>query len=200
MFTGIVEEIGTVRHVAPTASGSRIEVACTRVLERLGIDDSVSVAGVCLTVVARDDHAFTSDVVPETLSRTTLGRLARGSHVNLERAATLETALGGHLVQGHVDATATLVKRTREGEGVRLRFSMPKGIGKYLVEKGSVTLDGISLTLAGVAARSFDIAIVPHTATKTTIGALREGDTVNVEVDIIAKYVERLLGETRRGP
>lgn len=193
MFTGIVQEIGTVRHLAPTASGSRIEVACERVMERLAIDDSVSVAGVCLTVVARDDHAFTSDVVPETLSRTTLGRLARGSHVNLERAATLETALGGHLVQGHVDGTTALVARTREGEGVRLRFSMPKGLRKYMVEKGSVTLDGVSLTLAAVAQRSFDIAIVPHTARKTTIGALREGDTVNIEVDIIGKYVERLL-------
>ena len=193
MFTGIVEEIGTVRHVAPTASGSRIEVACEQVMERLSIDDSVSVSGVCLTVVARDDHAFTSDVVPETLSRTTLGRMARGSHVNLERAATLDTALGGHLVQGHVDGTAALMTRTREGDGVRLRFAMPKGLGKYLVEKGSVTLDGVSLTLAAVAARSFDIAIVPHTARKTTIGALREGDTVNIEVDIIAKYVERLL-------
>lgn len=193
MFTGIVEEVGTIRHVAPTESGSRIEIACERVMERLAIDDSVSVAGVCLTVVARDDHAFTSDVVPETLSRTTLGRLARGSHVNLERAATLETALGGHLVQGHVDGTVALLTRTREGEGVRLRFSMPKGLGKYMVEKGSVTLDGISLTIAAIAARSFDIAIVPHTARRTTIGALREGDTVNIEIDIIAKYVERLL-------
>lgn len=194
MFTGIVEEIGTVRHVAPTDSGRRLEIACERVLERLAIDDSVSVAGVCLTVVARDDHAFTSDVVPETLSRTTLGRLARGSHVNLERAATPATALGGHLLQGHVDAAATLVKRTREGDGARLRFSMPKGLARYMVEKGSVALDGVSLTLAAVAARSFDIAIVPHTAHRTTIGSLREGDAVNVEVDIIAKYVERLLG------
>lgn len=195
MFTGIVEEIGTVRHIAPTASGIRLEVACERALEGLTLDDSVSVSGVCLTVVARDDRSFSCDVVPETLSRTTLGRLARGSHVNLERAATPTTALGGHLVQGHVDATATLMTRTRAGEGVRLRFSMPKGLARYMVEKGSVAMDGISLTIAAVAARSFDIAIVPHTAQKTTIGFLREGDAVNVEVDIIAKYVERLLGK-----
>lgn len=194
MFTGIVEEIGTVRHVARTDSGLRLEIACERVMERLAIDDSVSVSGVCLTAIARDDHAFSSDVVPETLSRTTLGRLARGSHVNLEHAATPTTALGGQLLQGHVDATATLLKRTPEGEGARLRFSMPKGLARYMVEKGSVALDGVSLTLAAVAARSFDIAIVPHTAHRTTIGSLREGDVVNVEVDIIAKYVERLLG------
>jgi len=108
VFTGIVEEIGTVRHVAPTASGTRLEVGCQGVMERLAIDDSVSVSGVCLTVAARDDRSFACDVVPETLSRTTLGRLARGSHVNLECAATPETALGGHLVQGHVDTTTTL--------------------------------------------------------------------------------------------
>lgn len=198
MFTGIVDEIGTVRHVAPTASGTRLEVGCQGVMERLAIDDSVSVSGVCLTVAARDDRSFACDVVPETLSRTTLGRLARGSHVNLECAATPETALGGHLVQGHVDTTTTLVTRRRVGEGVRLRFAMPKGQARYLVEKGSVAIDGISLTIAAVAVRSFDVAIVPHTAQRTTIGVLREGDTVNLEVDIIAKYVERLLGTMGR--
>lgn len=197
MFTGIVEELGTVRHVAPTGSGIRLEIACERVMEALSVDDSVSVSGVCLTVVARDDRSFSCDVVPETLARTTLGRLARGSHVNLERAATPSTALGGHLVQGHVDAATTLTSRTREGDGARLRFATPKGLAKYMVGKGSVAIDGVSLTVAAAAARSFDIAIVPHTAQRTTIGSLREGDSVNVEVDIIAKYVERMLG-TRR--
>ena len=195
MFTGIVEELGIVRHVAPTGPGIRLEIACERIMETLSVDDSVSVSGVCLTVVARDDRSFSADVVPETLSRTTLGRLARGSHVNLERAATPATALGGHFVQGHVDATTTLTSRTREGDGARLRFAMPKGLAKYMVGKGSIALEGVSLTLAAVAARSFDIAIVPHTAHRTTIGSLREGDGVNVEVDIIAKYVERLLGK-----
>src|SRR5512140_3738207 len=123
MFTGIVEEVGTVKHLAQTASGIRIEIACARVMERLEVDDSIAVAGTCLTVVARDDRSFTSDVVPETLDRTTLGSLARGSHVNLERAATPITALGGHFVQGHVDATARLLTRASEGEGARLRFA-----------------------------------------------------------------------------
>lgn len=194
MFTGIVEELGTLRHVAETPSGRRVEIACERVLEGLDVDDSVNVSGACLTVVARDDRSFTCDVVPETIARTTLGRLVRGSHVNLERAATPTTALGGHLVQGHIDTTTALARRTAEGEGARLRFAVPKGLGRYIVEKGFITLDGVSLTVAAVSARTFDVAIVPHTAKRTTLSALREGDTVNIEVDIIAKYVERMLG------
>ena len=194
MFTGIVEELGTLRHVSETPSGRRVEIACERVLDGLDVDDSVNVSGACLTVVARDDRSFSCDVVPETIARTTLGRLVRGSHVNLERAATPATALGGHLVQGHIDATAALARRTAEGEGARLRFAVPKGLGRYIVEKGFITLDGVSLTVAAVAARTFDVAIVPHTAKRTTLSALREGDPVNVEVDIIAKYVERMLG------
>ena len=194
MFTGIVEELGTLRHVAETPSGRRVEIACERVLERLAVDDSVNVSGACLTVVARDDHSFTCDIVPETLARTTLGRVARGSHVNLERAATPLTALGGHLVQGHVDSTTTLDKRTPQGEGARLRFALPKGLGRYIVEKGFITLDGVSLTVAALSAKAFEVAIVPHTAQRTTLASLREGDAVNVEVDIIAKYVERMLG------
>ena len=194
MFTGIVEELGTLRHVSETPSGRRVEIACERVLEGLDVDDSVNVSGACLTVVARDDRSFTCDVVPETIARTTLGRLVRGSHVNLERAATPTTALGGHLVQGHIDATAALARRTAEGEGARLRFAVPKGLGRYIVEKGFITLDGVSLTVAAVSARTFDVAIVPHTAKRTTLSALREGDPANVEVDIIAKYVERMLG------
>ena len=198
MFTGIVAEIGTVRHVAETASGSRMEIGCARVLQRLSLDDSVSVMGVCLTVVARDDHSFTVDLVPETLARTTLGRLSRGSHVNLEPAATPTTALGGHFVQGHVDGTTPLVRRERLGEGARLRFALPKGLARYVVEKGFVALDGVSLTVAAVAATSFDVALIPHTARRTTLGSLREGDPVNIEVDIIGKYVERLLGTRKR--
>ena len=194
MFTGIVEELGTLRHVEETPSGRRVEIACAQVLERLKVDDSVNVSGACLTVVARDDHGFSCDVVPETIARTTLGRLVRGSHVNLERAATPTTALGGHLVQGHIDITTTLQKRTAQGEGARLRFLVPKGLGRYIVEKGVITLDGVSLTVAAVSAKAFEIAIVPHTAKRTTLAALREGDPVNVEVDIIAKYVERMLG------
>jgi riboflavin synthase len=193
MFTGIVEEMGTVRHIAPTASGVRIEIACAKVLDRLAIDDSVSVAGTCLTVVARDDHGFACDVVPETLARTDLAQLVRGSHVNLERAATPLTALGGHFVQGHVDATTELLDRTPEGDGARLRFALPKTLARYIVLKGFITLDGVSLTVARLGKTFFEIALIPHTAQHTTLGSLRKGERVNVEVDVIAKYVERIL-------
>jgi riboflavin synthase len=193
VFTGIVEEVGVVRHVEETASGKRLEVSAERVLERLVVDDSIAVAGVCLTVIARDDRSFTVDVVPETLSRTTLGSLARGSRVDLERAATPTTALGGHIVQGHVDATIALIERSAEGDGARLRFALPPALARYTVTKGFVALDGVSLTIAAVAKRSFDVALIPHTAQRTTLGSLRKGDLVNVEVDIIGKYVERLL-------
>lgn len=193
MFTGIVEEIGTVRHVAPSGSGTRIEVACSRVMERLEVDDSVSVAGTCLTVVERDDRSFTADVVPETLARTNLGALTRGSRVNLERAATPNTALGGHFVQGHVDATTKLLARDPEGAGSRLRFALPRPLARYVVQKGFIALDGVSLTIARLGKTFFEVALIPHTAERTTLGPLRPGDRVNVEVDVIAKYVERIV-------
>ncbi len=205
MFTGIVEEVGTVRHVAETVSGRRVEIAAERVLARLPVDASIAVAGACLTVVARDDRSFTVDLVPETLARTTLGRLARGSRVDLERAVTVETPLGGHIVQGHVDATTALQRLDPLGDGALLRFALPKDLARYVVEKGFVALDGVSLTVAAVdpprgarAKGSFDVALIPHTARNTTLGTLREGDLVNVEADIIAKYVERLLEARER--
>lgn len=194
MFTGIVEEVGLVRHAADTPSGRRFEIGAARVLDRLAVDDSINVAGACLTVVARDDRSFTVEAVPETLSRTTLGRLARGSRVDLERAVTPATALGGHIVQGHVDGTTALMTRQAEGEGARLRFALPKDCARYVVEKGFIALDGVSLTVASLAKTTFDVALIPHSAQRTTLGTLREGDLVNVEVDIISKYVERLLG------
>jgi riboflavin synthase len=193
LFTGIVGEIGTVRHVSPTRSGSRLEIACARVLDRLSVDDSVNVAGACLTVIDRDDRGFASDVVPETIARTTLGSLMRGSRVNLERAATPETSLGGHFVQGHVDGTTKLVARRAEGQGARLRFALPKTAARYVVMKGFITVDGVSLTIAGLGKTYFEIALIPHTAERTTLGALHVGEPVNFEVDIVAKYVERLL-------
>jgi riboflavin synthase len=193
VFTGIVEEIGIVRHEAETPSGRRLEVSAARVLEGLAVDASISVSGACLTVVARDDHSFSADVVPETLARTTLGKVSRGSRLNLERAATPATFLGGHLVQGHVDGTTHLMERHSEGAGARLRFALPLTVARYVVEKGFITLDGVSLTVASVAKRWFEVALIPHTAERTTLGGLREGDVVNLEVDMIAKYVERLL-------
>src|SRR6267143_3194351 len=194
MFTGIVEEIGAVRHTAPNASGLRLEIASSKVAQELGIDASVNVAGACLTVVERDTHGFAVDVVRETLSRTTLGRAIRGTRVNLEAAATPATALGGHFVQGHVDATTKLVGRREEGGGAaRLRFALPKWLARYIVMKGFITLDGVSLTIAGLGKTFFEIALIPHTAERTTLGALVPGDLVNVETDVLAKYVERLV-------
>ena len=193
MFTGIVEEIGTVRHVRSTKSGSRLEIACARVLDRLSVDDSVNVAGASLTVIDRDDRGFASDIVPEIIARTTLGTLLRGSRVNLERAPTPETALGGHLVQGNVDATTDLIARRSEGEGARLRFALPKTTARYIVMKGFVTIDGVSLTISGLGKTYFEVALIPQNTERTTLGALGVGEAVNIEIDIVAKYVERLL-------
>jgi riboflavin synthase len=197
MFTGIVQEVGAVRHTGPNASGLRLEIASSRVSGDLGIDASVNIAGACLTVVERDTHGFAVDVVAETLSRTTLGRAMRGTRVNLEPAATPMTALGGHFVQGHVDATTKLIARREEGGGAaRLRFAVPKGLAKYIVMKGFITLDGVSLTIASLGKTFFEIALIPHTAEHTTLGALAPGDLVNVETDVLAKYVERLVKKT----
>ena len=178
MFTGIVQEIGTVRHTGPNASGLRLEVVSSLVAPELPIDASVNVAGACLTVVEKDTHGFVVDIVAETLRRTTLGLAIRGTRVNLESAATPTTALGGHLVQGHVDATTKLMARREEGGGAaRLRFA----------------LDGVSLTIAGLGKTFFEVALIPHTGERTTLGALAPGDLVNVETDVVAKYVERLV-------
>ena len=193
MFTGTVEETGTVRHVSPSKSGSRLEIACSRVLDRLSVDDSVNVAGSCITVIERDDRGFASDIDQEIIARTTLGALLRGSRVNLERAATPETALSGHLVQGHVDATTKLAARRSEGQSARLRFALPKTAARYIVMNGFITIDGVSLTVAGLGKTYFEVALIPHIAERTTLGALGVGETVNIEVDIVAKYVERLL-------
>jgi riboflavin synthase len=194
MFTGIVAEMGTVRHTGPNASGLRLEIASSQVASDLDIDASVNVAGACLTVVERDTHGFAVDVVAETLSRTTLGRAIRGTRVNLEAAATPTTALGGHFVQGHVDATTKLVGRREEGGGAaRLRFVLPKNLARYVVMKGFITLDGVSLTIAALGKTFFEVALIPHTAERTTLGALAAGDLVNVEIDVLAKYVERLI-------
>jgi riboflavin synthase len=194
MFTGIVAEVGTVRHTGPNASGLRLEIASSTVAQDLAIDASVNVAGACLTVVERDTHGFAVDVVAETLSRTTLGRAIRGTRVNLESAATPTTALGGHFVQGHVDATTKVVGRRDEGGGAaRLRFALPKTLARYIVMKGFITIDGVSLTIASLGKTFFEIALIPHSSERTTLGALAPRDLVNVETDVLAKYVERLV-------
>ncbi|HEY8648598.1 MAG TPA: riboflavin synthase [Candidatus Limnocylindria bacterium] len=195
MFTGIVKRVGRLVDVKPTASGLRLRIDCAAAAVRLAVGDSICVSGVCLTVTARDAATIDVDAVPETLARTTLGTARPGTMLNLEPAATPDTALGGHLVQGHIDATTVLVSRSAIGAGARLAFRLPPELARYLVAKGSVTVDGVSLTVAAVSADAFEIAIVPHTMRETTLGRLEEGASVNLEVDVIAKYVERLLQE-----
>lgn len=195
MFTGIVQHVGTLRRVERSPSGLRVRVDCPAMAQRLAPDDSISVAGVCLTVTGRDATAFDLDVVPETLSRTTLGAAAPGIRVNLEPAATPTTALGGHFVQGHVDGTTEVVACAALGDGARLTFRLPGELARYVVTKGSITIDGVSLTVAAIASGCFEVALIPHTMSHTTLGALEVGGRVNVEVDVIAKYVERILRE-----
>jgi riboflavin synthase len=195
MFTGIVEELGTVRAITPNEGGARIEIAATTVLADAVLGASIAVNGCCLTVVEFTDSWWAADAVTETLDRTSLGSLVAGSPVNLERPVRLEDRLGGHIVQGHVDGVGSLVTRDALPDGsTRMRFAAPAGLLRYIVEKGSITVDGISLTVAALHADGFDIAVIPHTLAVTTLGPKATGDPVNLEVDVLAKYVERLLG------
>ena len=198
MFTGIVEELGRVLAVTPNAGGARIEIAATAVLEDATIGASIAVNGCCLTVVALGDGHWSADAVVETLARTNLGDLRTGDPVNLERPVRLADRLGGHLVQGHVDATGTIVAREPQSDGSeRFRFTAPADVLRYVVHKGSITVDGISLTVAAVDDEWFEVAVIPHTLAVTTLGARAVGTRVNLEVDLVAKYVERLLVHDR---
>ena len=189
MFTVIVEELGTV-----AAAGSKLEIHCSTVLSDLSIGASIAVNGVCLTAVAVTEGGFAADLAPETLSRSNLGDLAAGSRVNLERPVTPATRLSGHIVQGHVDATGEVVALDALGdENWWLKVRVPKSLDRYLVEKGSVTLDGISLTIAALDGDVIGVTIIPHTFANTTIGQARVGTRLNVEVDVLAKHVEKLL-------
>jgi riboflavin synthase len=195
MFTGIVEECGSVR----ATTGERLVVSCRTVPAGSEIGASIAVNGVCLTVVERADDALTFDLSPETLERSSLRRLDAGDPVNLERPATLGTRLGGHLVQGHVDGVGEVSAVELDGSGGALvTVRVPGDLSRYVVEKGSITVDGVSLTVAALTADGVVLALIPHTLQVTTLGAARPGDPVNVEVDVIAKYVERLLGRSDR--
>jgi len=194
MFTGIVEETGTVRATRPREGGVTFEIAATEVLGDVALGASIAVNGCCLTVTAFDDAAFSCDAVIETLARTNLGTLAPGDRVNLERPLRVGDRLGGHLVQGHVDATGTVRARDPQSDGsVLIGFAAPPEVMRYVVHKGSITVDGISLTVAAVAPDGFTVAVIPHTLAVTTLGGRAPGDAVNLEADTVAKYVERLL-------
>jgi riboflavin synthase len=195
MFTGIVEELGTA-----VAAGTKLEVRCSTVLSDLSVGASIAVNGVCLTAVAVTGDGFSADLAPETLSRSNLGDLVAGSRVNLERPVTPATRLSGHIVQGHVDATGEIVSldALRDGNWW-LKVRVPTSLGRYLVEKGSITLDGISLTIAALDGDVIGVTIIPHTYANTTLGLARAGTRLNVEVDVLAKHVEKLIASTRLG-
>ncbi len=193
MFTGLVEEMGTVRERVPSAAGARMVIGCGVVREGLAIGDSVAVNGVCLTVVQMTDDTFAVDCVEETLRRTSVGDREAGDTVNLERAMRLGDRLGGHMVQGHVDGTGTVRGITGEGDGVLMSIACPDEVLRYVVEKGSVTVDGVSLTVASREPDGFTIALIPHTMQATTLGANALGRRVNLEADVVAKYVEAFV-------
>ena len=198
MFTGIVEELGRVRSIVPNAGGARIAIEAAAVLDDATIGASIAVNGCCLTVVELGDGHWAADAVVETLARTNLGDLAPGDPVNLERPVRLADRLGGHLVQGHVDAAGTVRAREPQPDASELfRFDAPDEVLRYVVHKGSITVDGISLTVAAVHDDGFQVAVIPHTLAVTTLGARVPGARVNLEVDLIAKYVERLLVSDR---
>lgn len=195
MFGGLIEEMGAVSVLNRSLAGTRLTIIASKVMEDLAVGASVSVNGTCLTVVARTDQDFSVDVSPETLQVTTLGNLTTGSPVNLERAMKLNERIGGHMVAGHVDGTGTLRGRHQEGNALILEVEAPKEILRLCVTKGSITVDGISLTINSVTDKSFCLSIIPHTAKVTTLGLKQVGDRVNLESDLIGKYVDRLLQE-----
>lgn len=199
MFTGIVEELGHVVAVEELGDACRFRLRGPLVTEGARHGDSIAVNGVCLTVVDTADGEFTADVMAETLKRSSLGALRPGSRVNLERPMALGGRLGGHLVQGHVDGTGTIVERAPAEHWEIVTISLPAELSRYVVEKGSITVDGISLTVVDAAADHFTVSLIPTTLALTTLGIKQPGDPVNLEVDVVAKYVERMLGDRAAG-
>ena len=193
MFTGIVEELGEVVAWQDLADAARITVAGATVTSDAGHGDSIAVNGVCLTVVDHEDGTFTADVMRETLRRSSLGALGVGSPVNLERAVRVQDRLGGHVVLGHVDGTGTVLEKRPDEHWTVVRVSLPDELDRYVVEKGSITVDGISLTVAAVEPGWFEVSLIPTTLALTTMGAKGPGDPVNLEVDVMAKHLEKLL-------
>ena len=198
MFTGIIEELGTVRSIERTTDSARVTIEGPLVVSDAEHGASISVNGVCLTVVTHDASTFSADVMAQTLSASGLGALHEGSRVNLERAARVDARLGGHIVQGHVDGTARVLAVTPEPDWTRIRFEFDPNLVRYVVDKGSITIDGVSLTVSAVseiaeAPAWFEVSLIPTTLTLTTLGSLTGGESVNIEVDVLAKYVERML-------
>jgi riboflavin synthase len=198
MFTGLIEDLGTLEGLRRGGESASVTVATALPMQELVLGESIAVNGVCLTVTAFGGGRFTADVSPETLRRTTLDKLSRGARLNLERALRLSDRVGGHLVTGHVDGLARLVARERQGNAWHLAFQFDAELARLLVAKGSVAIDGISLTVNEVAAESFTVMIIPHTLERTTLSVCQVGNEVNIETDLIGKYVARLLGTGRK--
>lgn len=189
MFTGIVEEVGQVKAIG----NGTLQIQATKVLEDVNLGDSIAVNGICLTVTGFNSHSFQADVMPETIKRTSLGELKLGSPVNLERALTLSSRLGGHIVSGHIDGTGRIVSLKEDKNAILMKIQTDGAILRYIVEKGSVALDGISLTVAQVDSRDFTVSLIPHTRQVTNLSAKREGSLINIENDVVGKYVAKLL-------
>ncbi|MBN2885703.1 MAG: riboflavin synthase [Chromatiaceae bacterium] len=202
MFTGIIQAVGRIARIEPRAGDLRLSIDTGKLpLEAVVLGDSIAVNGVCLTAVALGHQGFSADVSRETLSLTTLGALGVGARVNLEKALTLATPLGGHLVSGHVDGIGTLLERHQDARSTRLRLRAPEALARYIAPKGSIAVDGTSLTVNRVEGAEFELNIVPHTLDETILGDYRPGTQVNLEVDLIARYLERLLlGDTASDP
>ena len=193
MFTGLVAELGTVQRLARQGNSYHLTVGAKKVLDNLKIGDSVAVNGACLTVVRMDEGGFTADVMPETVRLTNIGSLQPGSKVNLERTLRLCDGLDGHIVSGHVEGLGTISEQRPEGIAVVVTIATPPELLKYIIKKGSIAIDGISLTVTEVTDTSFSVSLIPHTAKETTLGFKKVGDSVNLETDILGKYVERML-------
>lgn len=199
MFTGIIEEIGTVKKISLAGESGSLEISAEKVLDGTKVGDSIAVNGACLTVTAMSGSSFTADIMAETARRSSLGSLSVGSDVNLERAMAADGRFGGHIVSGHIDGTGKITRMTREANAVWVHVSAGAEILRLIVEKGSVAIDGISLTVAKVSGSEFAVSVIPHTGAATTLLSKKPGDTVNLENDLIGKYVERLLGKSGAG-
>lgn len=199
MFTGIIEEIGTVRRIEHGAKGARLTIQAKTVLEDTRIGDSIATNGVCLTVVSMTGDSFSADVMAESLRRSSLGTLQGGSPVNLERAMAANGRFGGHIVSGHIDGTGTIASQKREDNAVWVKIKTPAPLLRYIVEKGSIAIDGVSLTVAAVTDTDFSVSIIPHTGAQTILLGKKPGDPVNLECDVIGKYVEKLTAPHKAG-
>lgn len=194
MFTGLVEEIGTVKGIIYGTHSASVSISCTKIMDDVKVGDSIAVNGVCLTATIVNKSGFTADIMHETLNRSSLGSVRAGSHINLERAMLCGGRFGGHIVSGHIDGTGTVKKITKDDNAYWYRIDAPASIMKYVIMKGSITIDGISLTVAETDESGFSVSIIPHTLSETVLAYKKPGDIVNLENDCVAKYIEKLMG------